>query len=425
MHRRRTFFPLSTRHPGSRLPAPRRRPHQTLNGRGSLSDPESMANRTDLEPTAALVMIWARDLYRTGSAARFYSCLDLTAGEHMRQECEAICPWYGEVILNRKWFIRHLAAGFVADASSPCQVVIPAAGKSPLALELLDACKDKIVSVIELDIAGMEEKQHLYERATPAHAEKIRCVPADLSDRSGTAGAVAGAGYDPDLPTVVVLEGVSYYISPAVLAGIIPLFASPDHRNRAVVEYMLPCRLVSDDRRKIPRGIWRIINRDCNPGKTVTYSPDELEQALTHAGCDHVVQHSMHKIERSRTGTSPPSPTGGSGSPAAGCEGRVHEPAKPPGKEGIEHRRNAGAFSSEENLRPSVAGGGHTGTRLVCSFAGGRCFRGNPQGTVSAVRKDHIVLYTVSSPGTGVSAIHPWHYSQFPSTPLRPCNSIP
>jgi hypothetical protein len=320
-----------------------------------------MANRTDLEPTAALVMIWARDLYRTGSAARFYSCLDLTAGEHMRQECETVCPWYGEVILNRKWLIRHLAAGFVAEAPGPCQVVIPAAGRSPLALELLDAWNDGIASVIELDITGMEEKQRLYERAAPAHAGKIRCIPVDLSDHSATAEAIAGAGYDPDLPTVVVLEGVSYYISPAVLAGIIPLFASPDHRNRAVVEYMLPCRLVSDDRRKIPRGIWRIINRDCNPGKTVTYSPDELEQALTHAGCDHVVQHSMHKIERSRTGTSPPSPTGGSGSPAAGCEGRDLGPAKPPGKEGIEHRRNAGAFSSEENLRPSVAGGGTPG----------------------------------------------------------------
>jgi hypothetical protein len=27
-----------------------------------------------------------------------------------------------------------------------------------------------------------------------------------------------------------------------------------------------------------------------------------MEQALTHAGCDHVVQHSMHEIELARTG---------------------------------------------------------------------------------------------------------------------------
>jgi O-methyltransferase involved in polyketide biosynthesis len=261
-----------------------------------------MAEPTDLEPTAALVMIWARDLYRTGSAARFYSCLDLTAGEHMRQECETVCPWYGEVILNRKWLIRHLAAGFVAEAPGPCQVVIPAAGRSPLALELLDAWNDGIASVIELDITGMEEKQRLYERAAPAHAGKIRCIPVDLSDRPATAEAIAGAGYNPDIPTVVIVEGISYYLPTAVLSGIVSLFASRNRKNRAVVEYMLPCRLINEGQRKIPRGIWRIINRDCNLERTIAYSPDEMEQVLARAGCDHVVQHSMHEIELARTG---------------------------------------------------------------------------------------------------------------------------
>lgn len=264
--------------------------------------PSNMPDPADLEPTAALVMLWARDLYRTGSAERFYSCLDLAAGEQMRRECEAVCPWYAEVILNRKWFIREIAVRFVADACAPCHVVVPAAGKSPLALELLDACGEGIASVIEVDIEGMEEKQYLYERAAPAHAAKIRCVSADLADLPGTAAAIAGAGYDPDLPTVVILEGVSYYIPPAVLSGIFSLFASPDRKNLAIVEYLLPCRLVAEKRRNIPREIWRIINRDCNPGGTVTYSPEEIEQALARAGCDSVVQHSMYEIELARTG---------------------------------------------------------------------------------------------------------------------------
>ncbi|MDV2480842.1 class I SAM-dependent methyltransferase [Methanoculleus sp. Wushi-C6] len=261
-----------------------------------------MPDPTDLEPTAALVMLWARDLYRTGSAGRFYSCLNLAAGERMRRECEAVCPWYAEVILNRKWFIRHLAVGFVAEAPTPCQVVIPAAGRSPLALELLDACNDGIASVIELDITGMEEKQRLYERAAPAHAGKIQCIPADLSDRPATAEAIAGAGYNPDIPTVVIVEGISYYLPPAVLSGIVSLFASRNRKNRAVVEYMLPCRLINEEQRKIPRGIWRIINRDCNQGGTVTYSPDEMERTLARAGCGRVVHHAMHEIEHARTG---------------------------------------------------------------------------------------------------------------------------
>ena len=40
-----------------------------------------------------------------------------------------------------------------------------------------------------------------------------------------------------------------------------------------------------------------------NPDGTVTYSPEEMEHALSRAGCDRVVQHSMHNIELHRTGT--------------------------------------------------------------------------------------------------------------------------
>jgi len=222
----------------------------------------------------------------------------------MRQECETVCPWYGQVILNRKWCIRHFVDGFIARAGAPCQIIIPAAGKSPLALELLDTCSGNIASVIEIDIMGMEEKQALYAQAAPSYAGKIRCVAADLCDLKGTSGAICDTGrYDPDLPTCVITEGISYYLSPSVLSGIISLFASDGQRNRVILEYLLPCRLVSEKRRQFPRGIWQIINRDCNPGGTVTYSPDEMEQALIRARCTHVVQHPMHEIEQCRTGT--------------------------------------------------------------------------------------------------------------------------
>lgn len=274
-----------------------------LNGSPVQPDLLYMAGPVNLEPTAALVMIWARDLYRAGSAARFYSCLDLSAGERMRQECETVCPWYGQVIMNRKWYIRHFVSGFVTVTGTPCQIIIPASGKSPLALELLDVCSENIASVIEIDIMGMTEKQALYAQASPTHAKKIRCVSADLRDLRGTAEAIHDTGrYNPGLPTCIITEGISYYISPFDLSGIISLFASDGRQNRVVLEYMLPCRLVSVHRRKLPRGIWQIINRDCNPGGTITYSPDEMEQALTCAGCTCVVQHSMHEIERCRTG---------------------------------------------------------------------------------------------------------------------------
>ena len=175
-----------------------------------------MAGSLELEPTAALVMDWAKDLYRTGSAAAFCSHLDLSAGHRMRRECDEVCPWYPEVMMNRKWFIRHLASGMISAADGACQVVLIASGKSPLALELLEIHPGRIATVIETDIAGMEEKQQIYRAVAPEAAGKIRCVHADLYDPEGTAYAIEGTGvYDPDRPSVIVFEGISYYVPPA------------------------------------------------------------------------------------------------------------------------------------------------------------------------------------------------------------------
>lgn len=276
--------------------------------------PHAMHDHTRLEPTASLVMLWSKELYRTGSAARFYSLLDISAGEYLRQECERACPWYCEVLLNRKFWIRRLAGRFIRGAGQPCEVIIMAAGKSPLALELLDDCGDSVTSIIETDIHGMEEKQRLYERAAPEHAGKIRCVTADLSDIPGTLAAIRGSGrYDPAIPSCIVMEGISYYLTPDVLAGMAGHFGSRDGTNRIIFDYLLPCRLVPEERRQYPRGVWRAINRDCNPGGTTTYSGEELDTILSPAGCRHVVHHTMHDIERERTGTNRffPSPADG------------------------------------------------------------------------------------------------------------------
>jgi O-methyltransferase involved in polyketide biosynthesis len=261
-----------------------------------------MTGSLELEPTAALVMDWARDLYHTGSAATFVSRLDLSAGRQMRQECDAICPWYPEVIMNRKWFIRYLASAMISAQDSPCQILILASGKSPLALELLETCPDRIAAVIETDIAGMDEKQDIYQAVSPEAAEKIWCVHADLYDPVGTSATIAGTGwFDPDRPTVIVFEGISYYLPLAVSSAVLSQFTSKRRHNTVILDSLLPCRLVREDRRYISQGIWGIIHRGCDFHMTITYSPEEMEAMLSSAGGSQVRHHAMDEMERLRT----------------------------------------------------------------------------------------------------------------------------
>jgi hypothetical protein len=278
------------------------------------ADFSSMAGSLELEPTAALVMDWAKDLYQTGSAAAFYAHLDLSAGQRMRKECDGVCPWYPEVMMNRKWFIRYLASGMISGMGEPCQVILLASGKSPLALELLEIHPDTVAAVIESDIAGMDEKERLYHTVAPTAAKKIRCVTADLYDHAGTADSIRDTGcWFPDCPSVIIFEGISYYIPPAAASGVLRRFASESRKNFLILDYLSPCRLVREDRRYISRGIWNIIHRDCHIRSTVTYSLEELEAMLSAAGAGQVRSHTMHEMEYLRTGRNRYFPTPGHG----------------------------------------------------------------------------------------------------------------
>jgi O-methyltransferase involved in polyketide biosynthesis len=157
--------------------------------------------------------------------------------------------------------------------------------------------------VIETDIAGMEEKKGIYQAVAPKAAKKIQCVYADLYDPAGTGNAVAGTGtFDPDRPTLIVFEGISYYLPPTVSSGVLSQFHSKRHQNAVILDSLLPCRLVREDRRYISRGIWGIIHQGCNFQKTITYSPEEIEAMLSSSGCDQVRHLAMDEMERLRTG---------------------------------------------------------------------------------------------------------------------------
>jgi len=137
-------------------------------------------DKLKLEPTAACVMKWAMKLYKNGIVLKFINQLDLSTGENLFAKCNADCKWHEEVILNRKFFIKQLIEQRLSAAESKYQIVIPAAGKSPLSLELLERNHSKIHRIFEIDISGMEDKKILYDRICPDISNKLLCLTADI-----------------------------------------------------------------------------------------------------------------------------------------------------------------------------------------------------------------------------------------------------
>ena len=78
-----------------------------------------------LEYTAALVTSWAAPLHADGPTAAFIAQLDLSQAQELLARCHGVCPWYGEVICDRKHFISHLIQRELATRAEQCQVMIP------------------------------------------------------------------------------------------------------------------------------------------------------------------------------------------------------------------------------------------------------------------------------------------------------------
>lgn len=279
----------------------------------SKDDQVKPIERLRLQPTASLVILWSLPLYAKSPAPvrRFVEMLDLSRGEDLLRRCNEICDWYGEVILNRKHFIKHLIERLLAEgeeekkagekaAEGKVQIVILAAGKSPLALELLIENPARIAKIFEVDLAGIEEKRRLYSRVAPDLVERLRCLALDVASED-LLDRLAEEGFDPDSPAIVLMEGISYYLSKKSLEEIILRFRSGG-RKKIIVEYLVPCSEVKADRRPIPKGIFTLIREEAETGGTACYTRSELSDLFLRSGGREVSCFDMSEMERLRLG---------------------------------------------------------------------------------------------------------------------------
>jgi len=255
-----------------------------------------------LEPTAALVMQWALSLYNEEAILRFVSRLDLSSGKTFFDKCHSVCNWYDEIILNRKSFIKHLIEQELCAAKQEYQLVFLAGGKSPLPIEILFRYSSKVYRIFEIDVSGMEEKNRLYLELFPESLEKLKCINADIAspDILDVLNRTE-IGYRTDLPTIILMEGISYYLRKQELKNIIASFQW-QKEGIFIIEYLVPYQLVGQARRSIPKEIFRTIQDDCGLDGITSYTKEELRSFFREKGGDLIATYTMVDMEVARTG---------------------------------------------------------------------------------------------------------------------------
>jgi len=242
-------------------------------------------------------MRWALPFYEKSPAQRFAEQLDLSGGEQLFSGCSAICPWYGEVIQNRKYFMKKIIERPL-DILNPSQRLVLATGQSPVALELSLERPSQISRAFEVDISGMEEKARLYAETFPGVQRKLLCLAGDITSE-GLLPLLEKAGYAKDAASIVLMEGISYYLPKPTLQELISRFGSGG-KSIIIIEYLLPCGKVEPSRRQVPREIFSLIRRSAGLEEISCYTRDELDKIFREAGGKLLESWSMKEMELAR-----------------------------------------------------------------------------------------------------------------------------
>jgi hypothetical protein len=256
-----------------------------------MNPPTSKTTGGELGATSALVLLWSGpELYASREAQEYWRKLDLSEGEEIHKRCNNVWGNYGEVIKNRKWKILQTSKQILAGEDIT-QVVIVAAGFSPMGIELASLFPQSCV--FEVDKSNMEAKSRLC-----ASVRNLSCLSADITDREQCRNTLLAHGWNPTRPTLLIFEGISYYITAAQAADVWGLFSSSG--SLCLFEYLVPQEQIAAHRRSIPDEIFETILNYCGIGTPITRWSREL---LGQKRGVRVLQcHTLSDIERERTG---------------------------------------------------------------------------------------------------------------------------
>jgi hypothetical protein len=249
-----------------------------------------------IQATAALVMQWGYPAF-SGRSKDFADALDLTAARDLIVACEKICPWYGEVIVNRKAAIKILAIQSIKGSDKPVTVLIPAAGWSPLALDLI-AVNPDTAHVVEFDIASMTEKKALYDEIAPDISSNIKCIEADISNPELLLAYIPVSTEN----LLIILEGITYFMQAEWVRQMVETF-SKKNNPLFIIEYLLPEEEINAAGRIIADTVFSIVTNTCKCPPPIRYSPRNLTDIAITYGYHNVRTFTTTEMEYIRTGT--------------------------------------------------------------------------------------------------------------------------
>ncbi len=174
------------------------------------------------------------EIYRGDAARTFLSQLDLSSADLLRIQFQDTWDEQQVEILNRKHGVKALSHQYLGE-NPDAQVIQLGGGLDPLTIDLAEC--HPTVRIFDVDMANMQLKTEIN---ASIGGPEISFLTANLADVSSLTQVLRNAGWNPESPTLLISEGISYYVPKEIyLASLTSLrtsggflifeYAMPDH----------------------------------------------------------------------------------------------------------------------------------------------------------------------------------------------------
>lgn len=195
--------------------------------------------KTNIPLTSALVLQQSSSVYTSELEKNYLEHIDFSEIMETSQQMTTATTTISDVICLRR---RHIRKSLLEQlpSNSKQQICILGAGLDPLSIFLLEHCADRISDIFEVDGSDtILTKAAIYSNLIP-DTDLPHFIQCNLTDTTLLMEALQLKGYQPEKPTVVVLEGVIHYIHNHEFITLMQQFESKGkHNNRVIMEYCL------------------------------------------------------------------------------------------------------------------------------------------------------------------------------------------
>lgn len=252
-----------------------------------------------LASTSALVLLWEGGEIHTSKLSQHYrKLIDLNSGRKLLAKCNKVWDHYDQVIKNRKNCILNIVNNVLSNNDMQ-QVVLLGAGLDSLSLEIWSHFNS--VRIFEIDIAHMEFKKHITHEIDPSLSSQIKYITFDLLFSKELLNSMKNYGFQRTKPALIVAEGFSYYMKEEKFWNIMEKFQTPNKQNNIILEYMIPQKIISENRAVIPNKIFKIISSEFGLGSITHYKKAEIQNKILNLRGKIIANYNMKQMEKQRT----------------------------------------------------------------------------------------------------------------------------